>query len=132
MIEITIPDIPPSVNSYWKTARNRNTGRPTRYLSKQAKAWKELVHKVCRRNILKGRLQMDVIVYLPDNKRRDVDNYGKSICDSFEGIFYEDDKQIWDLRIRKDLNGKPRTVVRIKKITDQTRQDEAGCEEESE
>jgi len=87
-----------------------------RYLSERAKAWKQLVNATCKKNILKGKLSMEIIVYLPDNRRRDVDNMTKGVLDSLEKVFYEDDKQIWDLKISKKIEGKPRTEIKLEQV----------------
>lgn len=115
MIKVTIPDIPPSVNSYWRTALNKKTGRPTRYLSKRAKQWKELVNLTCSKKIHPDKIEMSVVFHLKNHKRRDIDNMTKALLDSFEDIFYKDDKQIYRLTLEKVIDGTEKTEVIIKK-----------------
>ena len=51
---------------------------------------------------LTGPLAVDVEVFPPDNRRRDLDNCLKSLLDALEKAgAYHDDSQIVDLRARK-------------------------------
>jgi crossover junction endodeoxyribonuclease RusA len=61
---------------------------------------------------------MDVKVYPPDNRRRDVDNVLKSLVDALErGGAYGDDSQIQRLSIEKlaSVEG-GKTIVEIRNI----------------
>lgn len=46
------------------------------------------------------------------SKRPDVDNFYK-FFDCFEGIFWKDDAQVWDLHIKKVYSDKPRTEIKL-------------------
>lgn len=48
---------------------------------------------------------------LKHTKRPDVDNLSKSVLDALNGLAYEDDKQVYDLRIVKFYSDEPRTEV---------------------
>ncbi len=66
---------------------------------------------------LDGPLEIDIRVYPPDRRRRDVDNLQKALLDAFEhGGAYTDDSQIVRLTIEK---GEPveggKTLVTIRK-----------------
>lgn len=52
---------------------------------------------------LKGRVGVDITVYLAGGLDGDWDNYGKSITDSLNNIAYKDDRQITDGRVLKVL-----------------------------
>lgn len=43
----------------------------------------------------------------------DADNIGKIICDALNSVAFEDDKQVYDLRIVKLYSNEPRVDVRI-------------------
>lgn len=49
------------------------------------------------------------------NQKGDVDNLGKSILDGMNGIVYKDDKQITDLRIRREYSQQPGFCVSIER-----------------
>jgi len=64
-----------------------------------------------------GRLRVEIEVYPPDRRRRDIDNVQKALLDALEhGGAYRDDSQLVKLEIEK---GEPipggRTLVRIEK-----------------
>jgi Holliday junction resolvase RusA-like endonuclease len=111
-INLTLP-IPPSVNNYYKRARN---GRV--YLSAEAKAYKELVYYKCLElgldSLLDVPLHMDV-KFFPKNNRRDLDNIMKCLWDSLEGNIYTNDKLIYKLTAEKfaPTKNNPRVVVEI-------------------
>ena len=111
MINLTIPDVPPSVNHYWIARGNR------RFISKKGKEWKQLVKVISAKcKHLEGKLEMTVDVYFTDKRRRDIDNCAKAVLDSLEGIAYKDDAQIHKLTMQK-LNGDTKkTVITIKEI----------------
>ena len=67
---------------------------------------------------LDGRLAVEVEVFPPDNRRRDVDNVFKALLDAMQhGGAYRDDSQIVRLSIekRKPVEG-GKTIVRIEKF----------------
>ena len=59
-----------------------------------------------------GAVRLLIDLWLPDRRRRDVDNCAKSICDALNGIAYEDDSQIVELIIRRHIDReRPRAEV---------------------
>ena len=69
---------------------------------------------------LDGPLEVDVKVFPPDNRRRDIDNVLKSLLDAIEhGGVIHDDSQIADLRARKLAPmARGKVIVKIRKIED--------------
>ena len=53
----------------------------------------------------------------------DIDNYCKSILDSLNGVYYEDDRQIVMLRARMFWSNTARTEVTITKLEDSNEQE---------
>ena len=111
MIELELP-YPPSVNHYY-----RRVG-PRTLISRAGRAFRKKVCAVVAAagvGPLVGRLRIEVEVYPPDRRRRDIDNVQKALLDALEhGGAYRDDSQIVKLEIEKH---KPvrggRTIVRI-------------------
>ncbi len=63
-----------------------------------------------------GTVRLSVALWLPDLRRRDIDNCAKSICDALNGIAYEDDSQIAELIIRRHVDReRPRTEVIVER-----------------
>lgn len=52
---------------------------------------------------------------LPD-KKPDIDNIAKIICDALNGIAYADDKQVVHLTINKYYSEQPKVVVQLEEI----------------
>lgn len=111
MIELELP-YPPSVNHYY-----RRVG-PRTLISRQGRAFRR---KVCALvaaagvGPLAGRLRVEIEVYPPDRRRRDIDNVQKALLDALEhGGAYRDDSQIVRLEIEKRTPVRGgRTLVRI-------------------
>lgn len=89
---LTIP-YPPSVNTYWGFQGNR------RFLTKKAKDFKDMVR--CEfllsheKSFEKNRLKIEIKLFPPDKRIRDIDNSIKSCLDALcqAGVF-EDDSQV--------------------------------------
>lgn len=98
MIEITLP-YPPSVNHLY-----RNVGHRT-ILSRGGRDYIQKVGEVIAGlgiSTLHGRLAVDVEVYPPDRKTRDMDNIQKALFDSLrKNEVIEDDGQIDRIAIRR-------------------------------
>jgi Holliday junction resolvase RusA-like endonuclease len=94
-----------STNSAYSTT-NRS-GRV--FCTSKARAFKKSVHslalKQCKQGGWKttdGRVKVRVLLTFPDRKRRDVDNI-KLLLDALEGVVYNDDSQIFELNIKKQI-----------------------------
>ncbi|MBU4270528.1 MAG: RusA family crossover junction endodeoxyribonuclease [Planctomycetes bacterium] len=113
-MELELP-YPPSINHYW-----RRVG-PRTLISREGRRFRERVLAILaamRIRPLIGRLAVEVEVFPPDNRRRDVDNVFKALLDAMQhGGAYEDDSQIVRLSIekRKPVEG-GKTIVRIERV----------------
>ena len=59
-------------------------------------------------------MRLEIVLWLPDRRRRGVDNCAKSICDALNGIAYLDDSQIIELTVRRAVDREnPRAVVTV-------------------
>ncbi len=111
MIELELP-FPPSVNHYYRRVGQRTLiSREGRRFRKRicASLAASGVHR------LRGPLRIEIEIYPPDRRRRDIDNVQKALLDGLQhGGLYEDDSQIVKLEIEK-LGCVPggRTLVRI-------------------
>jgi crossover junction endodeoxyribonuclease RusA len=97
-VKLTLP-YPPTVNHYWGQVGSK------KFLGKKGKEFRQDVY-ICAYNARKGtldaRLHMEVYLYPPDNRKRDVDNVLKPLLDALEhaGV-YENDSQIDKLCITR-------------------------------
>jgi len=116
MLEFELP-YPPSVNHYWRRVGNRTL------ISRGGRAFRNAVCSILaasRIEALVGRLEVEVVVFPPDNRRRDVDNLAKALLDALEhGGAYADDSQIVRLSIEKNnpVEG-GKTIVRIREVSE--------------
>lgn len=97
---LTLP-YPPSVNSLYRTFRGRMI------MSKRGREWMKLAVHEARLQangwFVGGPCAVHVQLWMPDNRRRDIDNAGgKAVqdCITHAGI-WKDDCQVHDLRITR-------------------------------
>ena len=126
-LTMTLP-FPPSVNHYW---RHVVLGKPpkqrvTTLISKPGRLYSENVGREITRQRaaagIKAHVAMTVLLSPPDRRRRDVDNYAKSLLDSLvkAGVL-EDDSLIRDLRlVWGDVLPGGRAVVMIREMVQPT------------
>jgi crossover junction endodeoxyribonuclease RusA len=115
MITIELP-YPPSVNHYW-----RRVGH-TVLISRAGRRFRDDVIRLCRASglaLLPGALTVEVDVYPPDNRRRDLDNIQKALFDAMaHGGLYDDDSQLTRIVLtRMPALPRGKVVVRISPFT---------------
>jgi crossover junction endodeoxyribonuclease RusA len=90
---------PPSVNHYWRRVGARTL------ISRAGRAFRERVCSLLaarRVEPLDGPLAVQIDVFPPDHRRRDIDNLQKALLDALQhGRAYHDDSQIVSLTITK-------------------------------
>lgn len=89
-----------------------------RFLKKNAKERKEQYQweakSQWRGNPLAGDVNIHILVFFSDNRRRDWDNWHKISMDSLEGIVVEDDSQIQEATVTKAIDkSNPRMEIYI-------------------
>lgn len=98
--EIVLP-WPPSVNHYWRRSKNGMMHISAEGVAfREAVGWNAAQQKAPKQ--LAGDLIVDIEAFMPDKRRRDLDNILKALLDALThaGVWM-DDSQIVDLRIRK-------------------------------
>ncbi len=99
-LTLTLP-YPPTVNHYWKVTRQ---GRV--YRTKQGDLYREAVALIAQpaepSQCISKPVRLWAQVWMPDNRRRDIDNLSKSLLDSltFAGVWV-DDCLVHDFRITR-------------------------------
>lgn len=113
-LELELP-YPPSINHYWRRVGYRTL------ISREGRRFRQRVLAILAALGVKpmaGRLAVQVEVFPPDSRRRDIDNVQKALLDALQhGGAYTDDSQIVQLVIekREPVDG-GKTVVRIRKV----------------
>lgn len=92
--QMTLP-YPPTANTYYRHDRGKT------HISTKGKAYRQTVLALTRGSGgVRGRVFVEVAVYLPDRRRRDLDNLTKSLFDALQyAEVVADDKLIRDFRI---------------------------------
>lgn len=109
---------PPSVGVYWRALVRPKAKFPSFILSKRGREYKKLIsqilneQKVPKAFLSGAKLKVHLDLYPPDKRRRDIDNYTKSLFDCLtEAGIWADDSQIKDLTIQmKEPMPKPGKV----------------------
>lgn len=108
MIRLTLP-LPPSANTYWRHVGSRVL------LSAEAREYREAVSMLAmvamgRTKPLEGRYRMEIDVYR--DLRGDLDNHIKQVSDALEGTVFANDRDCWELVMRRHLDReRPRVEI---------------------
>lgn len=121
MIKISLP-FPPSTNTYWRHVSMGKRG--TRVLiSKKGRQYRsDVISECCAAQLtglrLGGRLRVLVRLFVPDRRKRDMDNFNKALLDALsQAQVWGDDSQIDDLRVvRGHVVKGGRAVVEIEEL----------------
>lgn len=113
MLHFDLP-YPPSVNHYWRRVGARV------FISRAGRLFRERVCAVlAARQVhpLAGPLSVQIEIFPPDNRRRDIDNISKALLDALEhGGAYFNDSQIVSMSIKKrEVVPEGRTLVTIER-----------------
>lgn len=105
---------PPSVNHYWRRVGSRV------FISRAGRVFRERVCAIlAARQIdpLAGPLTLQIEIFPPDNRRRDIDNVQKALLDALQhGGAYYDDSQVVSLSITKrEVVPLGRTLVTVER-----------------
>ena len=109
---------PPSINGYWRTVRINGKNRTL--ISKRGREYRADVIQAIGKGIpaLNARIKVEIRAFMPDKRRRDIDNILKSLNDSLThaGV-WNDDEQIDDLRIiRSGIESPGKVIVTVSQI----------------
>jgi Holliday junction resolvase RusA-like endonuclease len=109
MLDLELP-YPPSVNHYWRRVGVRML------LSRGGRAFRDAVGSIlAARGVrpLDGPLAVQIDVFPPDHRRRDLDNLQKALLDALQhGGAYHDDSQI-DVLVLRRCGVQPEGMVRV-------------------
>ncbi|HBS6405130.1 RusA family crossover junction endodeoxyribonuclease [Klebsiella pneumoniae] len=103
---------PPSVNSYWRSP-NKGTAKGKLLVSEAGRKFKHAVRAVIIEQLKAvpkpsaSPAEVVIVLYPPDYRRRDLDNYNKALFDAltYAGI-WEDDSQVKRMTIEWGENAK--------------------------
>lgn len=107
--EFVLP-FPPSVNGYWRSFRG------SQIISEKGRYYRAHVARILRDcEPLSGRLRAKVYLWMPDRRKRDLDNYQKALFDSLvhAGALVDDSLIDRLVVMRMPVEPPGRAVVRI-------------------
>ncbi len=111
-----INQTPPTTNTIWrKTTIN---GKTITYLTKKARDFRKKVREQINKQTInpsKEQVKIKIIITFKDKRKRDIDNYAKTIIDAMKGLFFMDDNQIKELTLIKEQGKKPLTKIILEK-----------------
>ncbi len=120
---------PPSVNHYWRSANRTIKGRrrPIVLVSDEGLKYQaDVLEYILRRGLPRahfhGRIALRITLEMPDKRRRDIDNYLKSLLDSLThaGVWLDDSQiDIIDIR-RGEVLPPGRAIVEVTEINQRT------------
>jgi Holliday junction resolvase RusA-like endonuclease len=94
-----------------------------RFTPKRQRAYQELVALHAAMALTRkpwptrGTFAVELDVYTQDARRRDLDNFAKTVGDACNGVIWEDDSQIVEWRLRKHIDReRPRIEVRVRTV----------------
>jgi len=119
---LTLP-YPPSVNHYWLNSVGRSKrGKPCVHtrISERGRRYTQAVEALTAGvEPIDGEVSVTLLVWMPDRKKRDLDNLLKCVLDSLtKAGVWGDDSQVDELRIvRKGITSPyGKVIVRIKQL----------------
>ena len=82
---------------------------PGHLLPERVKAWENTIRVYARNAVqfnpgfekMSGPVRCELVILLPDRRKRDIDNLSKAILDGCNGTLWDDDTQIVDLHLVK-------------------------------
>lgn len=95
---LIIPIMACSVNKYYRSWKGRVL------ISKDGREFKkEIELHLNNYNKVLGKIQLRLILHFKDKRKRDVDNYAKVLIDCLKNKLFEDDDQIYELYMQKNI-----------------------------
>jgi Holliday junction resolvase RusA-like endonuclease len=91
---------PVSVNAMYRAVRGRMV------LSEAGREFKKVMSDALmaqETRMITGAVAITITFSFSDRRRRDVDNYAKSVLDSLKGVVFMDDSDITELHLFKEL-----------------------------
>lgn len=110
-IEISIPFSPLSVNQAYRSYRGRVI-KSKQYMEFQANVQPYI--KDCKK--LEGDIKITVRIFKKGIRKYDIDNLLKTLLDVLEGTLYDNDHQICEIHITKQLSHENKTVIILNNI----------------
>ena len=98
-IRISYPDVPTSLNAYYRHRGNRT------YITKEGKAFKKAFQAQVKNQggfCFCGPIEVYIWVTVPNRKAHDLDNFFKALLDSLESWVFTNDQYIVKLVAEKD------------------------------
>lgn len=110
MITITTKPVP--VNQKYGIINGRMLLQKKYRDTKEAIAWE--IKSQWKGGPLQDDVAVNLLVYFGNNRKNDIDGYIKIILDAAEGILYEDDSQVTELHVYKELDvDRPRVELSV-------------------
>ncbi len=119
MIELRLSQLPVPKSNRYIRRKGGKVFKPPRVKNWEARALWEIKEQY-QGKPLSGKISMEVILILPNHRKRDIDNMLKSLWDVLEkGGIFENDNQIYEVRTLKIIKkNHQETIIRVMEIQD--------------
>lgn len=112
MIEFTVPGSPVGKQRARVTRRGAFTPKKTQAYEASVAAHARIAMMEAGAEMAAGPVAVQIVAYMPDRRRRDIDNVIKAVMDGLNGVLYHDDAQVHEVAASKRYDkASPRTVV---------------------
>jgi Holliday junction resolvase RusA-like endonuclease len=101
---------------------------PGHRLPERVKAWEDMIRVHAKNAVqfhpqfekLAGGVRCELIILLPDHRKRDIDNLSKAVLDGCNGTLWDDDTQVVDLHLIKGYDKEnPGVHIRVWKAAEE-------------
>ena len=109
---IEIPIMACSVNKYYRSWKGRVL------ISQDGREFKKEINLLLNNyEKILGKIELHIILYFKDKRKRDVDNYAKVLIDCLKNKLFEDDDMIYKLCMEKHIGyGENKICIEVNKL----------------
>lgn len=113
----TTIEVPVKAVSTNQAYRKRGSGYGL-FMTPEGKAYKQIIgyHALEAGVRFDGPVKLDIEFHYKDKRKRDVDGALKITQDALQGVCYDDDYQVFEVRIRKFHDGVDKVIIKIAKL----------------
>ncbi len=122
-LTFTLKGLPPSKNHSHRNVVNKRTGRHMRVTTNETRDWMDMARTIAAVEVnrtgwvcAEDDVCVDLVVYFPDRRKRDAQNYEMVTFDALQGVVYKDDLLVCEHTTRRAYDkADPRVEVTVRR-----------------